>query len=215
MNNVAELIPLKSVLSSVEDIIAEAKAGRPFILVDDECRENEGDIIIPADCITPAGINFLARFGRGLICLALEGAIIDRLQLPPMTTLNRSSQGTAFTVSIGAKTGMTTGISAADRARTVQVAIDPASGPDDIVTPGHMFPLRARDGGVRERPGHTEAAVEISRLAGYKGAAVICEVMKDDGEMARLPDLLDFADTHGMKVGTIAELISYLNDKGE
>ena len=197
----------KSGLATTDEIIAEAKVGRMFILVDDEGRENEGDLIIPAARVTPEAINFMARFGRGLICLAMEGAMIDRLRLPLMTDRNTSTFNTAFTVSIGAKEGITTGISAADRARTVQVAIDPRSGPEDVSVPGHIFPLRARSGGVSERAGHTEAAVEVAKLAGYSGAAVICEIMNDNGTMARLPDLLKFASTHELRVGTIAGLV--------
>lgn len=204
----AKVISLnKSGIATTDGIIAEARAGRMFILVDDENRENEGDLIIPAARVTPESINFMARFGRGLICLAMEGAMIDRLRLPMMTDRNTSTFNTAFTVSIGAKEGITTGISAADRARTVQVAIDPRSGPEDVSVPGHIFPLRARSGGVLERAGHTEAAVEVAKLAGYSGAAVICEIINDNGTMARLPDLLRFSAAHGMKVGTIAGLV--------
>ncbi|MBI4031391.1 MAG: 3,4-dihydroxy-2-butanone-4-phosphate synthase [Proteobacteria bacterium] len=204
----AKVISLnKSGIATTDEIIAEARAGRMFILVDDENRENEGDLIIPAARVTPESINFMARFGRGLICLAMEGAMIDRLRLPMMTDRNTSTFNTAFTVSIGAKDGITTGISVADRARTVQVAIDPRTGPEDVSVPGHIFPLRARPGGVLERAGHTEAAVEAAKLAGYSGAAVICEVMNDDGTMARLPELLRFSAAHGMKVGTIAGMV--------
>jgi len=211
----AKVVSIKkqSSLTTTEEIIAEAKAGRMFILVDDEDRENEGDLIIPAARVTAGSVNFMARFGRGLICLAMEGAMIDRLRLPLMTDHNTSTYNTAFTVSIGAKDGVTTGISAADRARTVQVAIDPRSGPDDISVPGHVFPLRARSGGVMERTGHTEAAVEVAKLAGYSGAALICEVMKDDGTMARLPDLLQFAADHGLRVGSIAGLVETVRSK--
>jgi len=200
-------------LSPIDDIIADARAGRPVILVDDDNRENEGDIIVPASCITPELVAFMARQASGLICLALEPAMVDRLQLLPMTARNNSKFGTAFTVSIGARDGITTGISAADRAHTVKVAIDPANGPADIATPGHIFPLRAHADGVRGRAGHTEAAVEIVRLAGYEGAAVICEVMNDDGTMARLADLLEFGSRHNVKVGTIADLIKKLESK--
>ena len=201
----AKIVSLnKSGLATTDEIIAEAREGRMFILVDDEGRENEGDLIIPAARTTAESINFMARFGRGLICLAMEGAMVDRLRLPLMTDRNTSTYNTAFTVSIGAKQGITTGISVADRARTVQVAIDPRSGPEDVSVPGHIFPLRARSGGVCERAGHTEAAVEVAKLAGYSGAAVICEVMNDDGTMARLPDLLRFASMHWLKVVTIA-----------
>ncbi len=196
-------------LASAEEIIAEARAGRMFILVDDEDRENEGDLIIPAEFATADMINFMAREGRGLICLALEAARCDQLHLPMMATRNTSRHETAFTVSIEAREGVTTGISAADRAKTIAVAIDDNSHPHDLASPGHMFPLRACDGGVLVRAGHTEAAVDISRLAGLKGAGVICEIMRDDGEMARLPDLIDYAEKHNMKVGTIADLIAY------
>lgn len=213
MSNAKVVSLNKSGLATTDEIIAEAKAGRIFILVDDEGRENEGDLIVPAARVTAETVNFMARYGRGLICLAMEGAMIDRLRLPLMTDRNSSKYETAFTVSIGAKEGITTGISAADRARTVQVAIDPRSGPEDISVPGHIFPLRARPGGVMERRGHTEAAVEVAKLAGYSGAALICEVMNDDGTMARLPDLLKFAAAHGMKVGTIEDLVKTVGRK--
>lgn len=210
----AKVISLnKTGIATTDEIIAEAKAGRMFILVDDEGRENEGDLILPAARVSAETINFMARYGRGLICLAMEGVMVDRLRLPLMTDRNTSTFNTAFTVSIGAKEGITTGISAADRARTVQVAIDPRSGPEDVSVPGHIFPLRARPGGVLERAGHTEAAVEVAKLAGYSGAAVICEVMNDDGTMARLPDLLRFASSHGIKVGTIAGLVDAVRRK--
>ncbi len=200
-----------SVLSPTEDIIAEARAGRMVIIVDDEDRENEGDLLIPAERATPEVIAFMAAYGRGLICMPAESAIIDRLALPPMVPENdnTSKYGTAFTVSIGAREGVTTGISAFDRAKTVAVAVDPQSGPDDITSPGHIFPLRARPEGVLERSGHTEAAVDIARLAGYSGAGVICEIMKDDGTMARLSDLAVFSRLHGLKIGSIADLIDY------
>lgn len=180
-----------------------------FILVDDEDRENEGDLVIPAQMADADAINFMARYGRGLICLAMEHKRIDELGLQLMTRSNASRHQTAFTVSIEAREGVTTGISAADRARTIAVAIDPACGPADIATPGHVFPLVARDGGVLERTGHTEAAVDISRLAGLFPAGVICEIMNDDGTMARLPDLVTFAQFHNLKIGTIADLIGY------
>ncbi|WP_207478962.1 3,4-dihydroxy-2-butanone-4-phosphate synthase [Arenibaculum pallidiluteum] len=196
-------------ISPIEDILEEARRGRMFVLVDDEDRENEGDLVIPAQWVTPEVINFMARYGRGLICLAMDGASIARLGLPLMAQQNASRHQTAFTVSIEAKEGVTTGISAADRARTVQVAINPTSGPRDIATPGHVFPLVAKDGGVLVRAGHTEAAVDISRMAGLMPAGVICEIMNDDGSMARLPDLVQFAQFHGLKIGTIADLISY------
>ncbi|CAN7187055.1 3,4-dihydroxy-2-butanone-4-phosphate synthase [Brevundimonas sp. LjRoot202] len=198
-----------SPISSIEDILEDARNGKPYILVDAEDRENEGDIIIPAQFATPDQINFMARHARGLICLAITGERARQLRLPPMSAENRESMGTAFTVSIEAKDGVTTGISAADRARTVQVAADPTRGADDIVSPGHVFPLVARDGGVLVRTGHTEAAVDISRMAGLTPAGVICEIMNDDGSMARMPDLVAFAQLHGLKIGTIADLIAY------
>jgi 3,4-dihydroxy 2-butanone 4-phosphate synthase/GTP cyclohydrolase II len=179
------------------------------ILVDDEDRENEGDLIIPAQMATPDAINFMARFGRGLICLTLTRERIEQLQLDPMARNNRTRHGTAFTVSIEAKEGITTGISAHDRARTVSVAIDASKGAEDIVSPGHVFPLIARDGGVLVRAGHTEAAVDVARLAGLNPSGVICEVMKDDGTMARMDDLIAFALEHKLKIGTIRDLIAY------
>ncbi len=196
-------------ISPIEDIIADAKAGKMFILVDHEDRENEGDLIIPAQMATPEAINFMAMHGRGLICLALEAERLDALGLTMMSSSNSSRHETAFTVSIEAREGVTTGISAHDRARTIAVAIDPAMGPQDIATPGHVFPLRARKGGVLVRAGHTEAATDISRLAGLSPAGVICEIMNEDGSMARLPDLIAFAQRHGLKVGTISDLIAY------
>jgi 3,4-dihydroxy 2-butanone 4-phosphate synthase/GTP cyclohydrolase II len=198
-----------SPMATPEEIIAEARNGRMFILVDDEDRENEGDLIIPAQMATPDAINFMATHGRGLICLTLTRERVEQLGLELMTRNNRSRHGTAFTTSIEAREGIDTGISAADRARTVSVAIDAAKGRDDIVTPGHVFPLIARDGGVLVRAGHTEAAVDISRLAGLNPSGVICEVMNDDGSMARLDDLIPFARRHGLKIGTIADLIAY------
>jgi 3,4-dihydroxy 2-butanone 4-phosphate synthase/GTP cyclohydrolase II len=198
-----------SPISPIEDILEDARNGRPYILVDAEDRENEGDIIIPAQFATPDQINFMARHARGLICLAITSERARQLRLPPMAAENRTSMGTAFTVSIEAREGVTTGISAADRARTVQVASDPTRGADDIVSPGHVFPLVARDGGVLVRTGHTEAAVDISRMAGLTPAGVICEIMNDDGSMARMPDLVAFAQLHGLKIGTIADLIAY------
>ena len=198
-----------SPISPIEDILEDARNGKPYILVDAEDRENEGDIIIPAQFATPDRINFMARHARGLICLAITGERARQLRLPPMAAENRTSMGTAFTVSIEAREGVTTGISAADRARTVQVASDPTKGADDIVSPGHVFPLVARDGGVLVRTGHTEAAVDISRMAGLTPAGVICEIMNDDGSMARMPDLVAFAQLHGLKIGTIADLIAY------
>lgn len=196
-------------ISSVEEIIEDARAGRMFILVDHEDRENEGDLVIPAEMATADAVNFMATHGRGLICLTLTGERIDKLGLPLMASKNSSRHETAFTVSIEAREGVETGISAADRARTVAVAIDPNSGPQDLATPGHVFPLRARDGGVLVRAGHTEAAVDISRLAGLNPSGVICEIMKDDGTMARLPDLVAFAQRHNLKIGTISDLIAY------
>lgn len=192
-----------------EEIVDDIRQGRMVIIMDDEDRENEGDLIIPAQMATPEVINFMAKNGRGLICLALTHDRIDQLGLPLMAKENQSRHQTAFTVSIEARQGITTGISAADRARTVAVAIDPAAGPNDIATPGHVFPLVARDGGVLVRAGHTEAAVDMARLAGLNPAGVICEIMNDDGSMARLPDLVKFAQFHGLKIGTIADLIAY------
>jgi 3,4-dihydroxy 2-butanone 4-phosphate synthase/GTP cyclohydrolase II len=180
-----------------------------FVLVDHEDRENEGDLVIPAQMATPDAINFMAKHGRGLICLTLTSDRIDALGLPLMATHNSSRHETAFTISIEARDGVTTGISAADRARTVSVAIDASNGAADIATPGHVFPLRARDGGVLVRAGHTEAAVDISRLAGLNPSGVICEIMREDGEMARLPDLVAFAQLHALKIGTISDLIAY------
>jgi 3,4-dihydroxy 2-butanone 4-phosphate synthase/GTP cyclohydrolase II len=196
-------------ISAVEDIIEDARQGRPFILVDAEDRENEGDIIIPAQFATPDQINFMAKHGRGLICLAITPERARQLRLPPMAIDNQTPHGTAFTVSVEAKEGVTTGISAHDRARTVAVAIDPTKGPDDLVSPGHVFPLVAKEGGVLVRTGHTEAAVDIARLAGLQPAGVICEVMNDDGTMARLADLIAFAQLHGLKIGAISDLIAY------
>ncbi|MDG1279685.1 MAG: 3,4-dihydroxy-2-butanone-4-phosphate synthase [Pseudorhodobacter sp.] len=196
-------------ISSIEDIIEDARNGRMFILVDHEDRENEGDLVIPAEMCTAAAVNFMAMHGRGLICLAMTGARIETLGLPLMSPKNSSRHETAFTLSIEAREGVSTGISAADRALTVAVAIDPAKGAQDIATPGHVFPLRARDGGVLVRAGHTEAAVDVSRLAGLNPAGVICEIMNDDGTMARLPDLIGFAQKHALKIGTISDLIAY------
>ncbi|MEQ1867775.1 MAG: 3,4-dihydroxy-2-butanone-4-phosphate synthase, partial [Micropepsaceae bacterium] len=196
-------------ISAPEEIIEDARNGRMFILVDAEDRENEGDVIIPAQMATPDVINFMAKHARGLVCLALTQERSETLKLPMMSRDNGTQHQTAFTVSIEAKEGVTTGISAHDRARTISVAIDPTKGQSDIVTPGHVFPLVARRGGVLVRAGHTEAAVDIARLAGLIPSGVICEVMNDDGTMARLPDLVKFAQLHGMKVGTIADLIAY------
>jgi 3,4-dihydroxy 2-butanone 4-phosphate synthase/GTP cyclohydrolase II len=196
-------------LVGTEAIIDEARNGRMFILVDDDDRENEGDLVIPAQMATPEAINFMARHGRGLICLALTKDRADTLGLQPMVNNNRSRNETAFTVSIEAREGISTGISAADRARTVAVAIDASHGPEELVSPGHVFPLVAKPGGVLVRAGHTEAGVDISRLAGLNPSAVICEIMRDDGSMARLDDLMDFARAHGLKIGTIRDLIAY------
>ena len=198
-----------SVLVGAEAIIDEARNGRMFILVDDDDRENEGDLIIPAQMATPDAINFMARHGRGLICLALGKERVDALGLEPMARSNGSRHETAFTVSIEARVGVTTGISAADRARTIAVAIDSANGSDALVSPGHVFPLVARPGGVLVRAGHTEAAVDVARLAGLNPSGVICEIMREDGTMARLDDLMLFARDHGMKIGTIRDLIAY------
>jgi 3,4-dihydroxy 2-butanone 4-phosphate synthase/GTP cyclohydrolase II len=197
------------VLVGTETIIDEARNGRMFILVDDESRENEGDLIIPGQMATPDAINFMARHGRGLICLALTKDRADQLGLEPMARTNRSRNETAFTVSIEAKEGISTGISAADRARTIAVAIDSNNEAGALVSPGHVFPLVARPGGVLVRAGHTEAAVDVSRLAGLNPSGVICEIMRDDGSMARLDDLMDFARAHGLKIGTIRDLIAY------
>ena len=197
------------VLVGPETIINEARNGRMFILVDDDDRENEGDLVIPAQMATPDAINFMARHGRGLICLALGKERAEQLGLEPMTRTNRSRNETAFTVSIEAKEGISTGISAADRARTIAVAIDSANGRDALVSPGHVFPLVAKPGGVLVRAGHTEAAVDVARLAGLNPSGVICEIMREDGTMARLEDLMDFARSHGLKIGTIRDLIAY------
>ncbi len=196
-------------LSSIEEIIEDARNGRMFILVDDENRENEGDLVIPAQMATPEAINFMAKHGRGLICLALARERVEQLNLPLMAQRNTSRHHTAFTVSIEAREGVTTGISASDRARTISVAIDPSKGSDDIASPGHVFPLQAQDGGVLVRAGHTEAAVDIARLAALNPSGIICEIMNDDGTMARMPDLVRFAQYHRLKIGTIADLIAY------
>jgi 3,4-dihydroxy 2-butanone 4-phosphate synthase/GTP cyclohydrolase II len=199
----------REVISSVEEIIEDARNGRMFILIDHEERENEGDLVIPAQMATPDAINFMATNGRGLICLALTSDRVDQLGLELMSTNNSSRHETAFTISIEAREGVTTGISAHDRARTVAVAINASKGKSDIATPGHVFPLRARSGGVLVRAGHTEAAVDISRLAGLNSSGVICEIMNEDGTMARLPELIGFAQKHGLKIGTISDLIAY------
>jgi 3,4-dihydroxy 2-butanone 4-phosphate synthase/GTP cyclohydrolase II len=196
-------------ISSPEEIIEEARRGRMFILADDENRENEGDLVIPAQFATPEAVNFMAKHGRGLICLALERKRVEQLGLPLMSQQNGTRFQTAFTVSIEAREGVTTGISAADRAHTIQTAIAPQSGPQDIVTPGHVFPLVARDGGVLVRAGQTEGSVDLARLAGLMPASVICEIMNEDGSMARMPDLIAFAQYHNLKIGTVADLISH------
>jgi 3,4-dihydroxy 2-butanone 4-phosphate synthase/GTP cyclohydrolase II len=207
--SVARAVDDLAFLSSIEDIIDDARNGRMFILVDDEERENEGDLVIPAQMATPDAINFMAKHGRGLICLALTAKRSGELGLELMSTSNRSRHETAFTVSIEAREGVTTGISAPDRARTVSVAIDPEKGAEDIGSPGHVFPLVARDGGVLVRTGHTEASVDVARLAGLNPSGVICEIMNEDGTMARLNDLISFAQFHGLKIGSIADLIAY------
>ena len=196
-------------ISPIEEIIEEARNGRMFILIDDEDRENEGDLVIPAQMATPDAINFMAKYGRGLVCLTLTRQRIEQLGLPLMPRTHASRLETAFTVSIEAREGVSTGISAPDRARTIAVAIDAASGPGDIRTPGHVFPLAARDGGVLVRAGHTEAGVDIARLAGLNPSGVICEIMNEDGTMSRLPDLVKFAQFHGLKIGAIADLIAF------
>mgnify|MGYP001186443097 FL=1 len=205
----SETNKLNNFLSSIEEIVDEARNGRMYVLVDNEDRENEGDLIIPAQMATPDAINFMATYGRGLICLSMTKNRIEELELTPMEKRNTSKLDTAFTVSIESTKDVTTGISAADRAKTIQVAIDKSSGPSDISTPGHVFPLMARDGGVLVRAGHTEAAVDISRIAGLNSTAVICEIMKDDGTMARLKDLIPFCKKHNLKIGSISDLIRY------
>jgi len=199
----------KEFLSPIEDVIEDARNGKMFVLVDTEDRDNEGDLVIPAQMATPETVNFMAKYGRGLICLALTGERSKQLNLELMSSNNQSRHQTAFTVSIEAREGVTTGISAHDRSRTISVAIDPTKGPADIVSPGHVFPLVARDGGVLVRAGHTEAAVDMARLAGLYPAGVVCQIMHDDGSMAKLPDLVSFAQLHGLKIATIAELIAY------
>ena len=196
-------------LSSIEEVIEDARQGRMFILVDDEGRENEGDLVIPAEKTTPEVVNFMAKHGRGLICLSMTRQRVEELGLQPMAQKNQAQHQTAFTVSIEAREGVTTGISAADRAHTIAVAINSSNGRHDIVSPGHIFPLIAQDGGVLVRAGHTEAAVDVSRLAGLNPSGVICEIMNDDGTMARMPDLMTFAEEHGLKIATIADLIAY------
>ncbi|RLB18205.1 MAG: bifunctional 3,4-dihydroxy-2-butanone-4-phosphate synthase/GTP cyclohydrolase II [Deltaproteobacteria bacterium] len=196
-------------IAKIEDVLEDLRQGKMIILVDDENRENEGDLTIAAEKVTPEAINFMAKYGRGLICLALAPEIVERLKLPPMVYDNRSPYKTAFTVSIEARHGVTTGISAADRAHTILTAIADDAKPEDLVQPGHVFPLRARRGGVLFRTGQTEGSVDLARLAGLKPAAVICEIMKDDGTMARMPDLEKFAEEHGLKIATVADIIAY------
>ncbi len=211
MNTTAQLPTtlLTTAISPIEDIVADMRAGRMVVLIDEEDRENEGDLVLAADHVTPEAVNFMARFGRGLICLTLTRERCELLQLPPMVTRNGTKHSTAFTVSIEAAEGVTTGISAADRARTVQAAVAKHATVADLVQPGHIFPLQAVDGGVLMRAGHTEAGCDLAAMAGCSPAAVICEIMKDDGTMARLPDLLLFAAEHGLKIGTIADLIEH------
>jgi len=205
----AQRVDFSDFLSPTEELLDEARSGRMFVLVDDEDRENEGDLVIPAQFATPEAINFMAKHARGLICLAMTRGRVEKLGLPLMAQANGTRHQTAFTVSIEAREGVTTGISAADRAHTVAVAINAETGRDDIVTPGHVFPLVARDGGTLVRAGHTEAAVDLARLAGLNPSGVICEIMNDDGSMARMPDLVAFAQRHGLKLGTIADLIGH------
>ncbi|HEY6010830.1 MAG TPA: 3,4-dihydroxy-2-butanone-4-phosphate synthase, partial [Nitrospirota bacterium] len=195
--------------NTIEEGIEDIKKGKMVILVDDEDRENEGDLTMAAEAVTPEAINFMAMHGRGLVCLSLTAERVEQLQLPMMTTDNTSSFGTAFTISIEAKKGVTTGISAADRAITIKTAIDPKKGPEDLARPGHVFPLRAKPGGVLQRAGQTEGSVDLARLAGLCPAGVICEIMNDDGTMSRVPQLMEFAKTHRMKIVTIKDLIAY------
>ncbi len=202
-------VPSPVTISPVEDIVADMRAGRMVILVDEEDRENEGDLVLAADHVSAEAINFMARYGRGLICLTLTRERCERLQLPPMTLRNGDKKGTAFTVSIEAAEGVTTGISAADRARTIQAAVAREAKPDDLLQPGHIFPLQAVEGGVLMRAGHTEAGCDLAGMAGCSPAAVICEIMNDDGTMARLTDLQFFAAEHGFKIGTITDLIAH------
>ena len=196
-------------VSPIKEVVEDIKAGKMVILVDDEDRENEGDLCMAAELVTPEAINFMATHGRGLICLTMSPDIIDQLQLPMMVSQNQSPFGTGFTISIEARTGVSTGISAADRARTVQAAVAPDATPYDIISPGHIFPLRAKEGGVLVRTGQTEGSIDLARLAGMRTAGVICEIMKDDGTMARMPDLEDFAQKHDLKIATIADLVAY------
>lgn len=196
-------------ISPIEEIIEEARQGRMVILADDEGRENEGDLMIPAQFVTPQAINFMITHGRGLVCLAMAPEIAKRMGITPMAVKNDSRFSTPFGMSIEAKEGVTTGVSAFERATTIGVAIDPTKGPQDLVSPGHVFPLIAQGQGVLARQGHTEAAVDIAALAGLTQAGVICEVLREDGHMARMPDLLLFARTHGLKIGTVASLVAY------
>ncbi len=200
-------------LTSIPDVLDDFKQGKMIILVDDEARENEGDLVIPASCITPDHINFMAMYGRGLICLAMSAQNIDRLSLPLMTDQNDCKLGTAFTVSIDAKENVSTGISAHDRAHTVRLATETTSSREDFSVPGHIFPLRARTGGVLERAGHTEAATDLAVLSGYNSAAVICEIMKDDGTMARMDDLKEFSKQHNIAIASIHDLIQYKQEQ--
>ncbi|RRD70925.1 MULTISPECIES: bifunctional 3,4-dihydroxy-2-butanone-4-phosphate synthase/GTP cyclohydrolase II [unclassified Desulfovibrio] len=202
-------------LCSVEEAVAEIRQGRMIILVDDEGRENEGDLTMAAEHVTPEAINFMARYGRGLICLPMGPELVDRLELPLMTQRNGSRFGTNFTLSIEAREGVTTGISAADRATTIKAAVADNARPDDLVTPGHVFPLRARPGGVLSRAGQTEGGVDLSRLAGLKPASVICEIMREDGSMARMPDLEVFAAEHGLKIAAVKDIIRYRLERGQ
>ncbi|WP_028585209.1 bifunctional 3,4-dihydroxy-2-butanone-4-phosphate synthase/GTP cyclohydrolase II [Desulfogranum mediterraneum] len=196
-------------VSSIEEVVEDIKAGKMVILVDDEDRENEGDLCMAAEAVTPEAINFMATHGRGLICLAMSPEIIEQLGLPMMVPNNQSPYGTGFTISIEARTGVSTGISAADRARTIEAAVDPNAAPRDIISPGHIFPLRAREGGVLVRTGQTEGSVDLARIAGMRNAGIICEIMNEDGTMARMPDLEIFAREHGIKIATIADLVAY------
>src|SRR5277367_1525044 len=199
----------QSAFTDVPTAIEEIRAGRMVVVVDDEDRENEGDLTLAAEKVTPELINFMAKYGRGLVCLAMTEERLDHLHIGPMTAENTSNYGTAFCEAIDARDGVTTGISAYDRARTIKVAVDPATRPSDLARPGHVFPLRARKGGVLLRAGQTEAAVDLARMAGLVPAGIICEIMRDDGTMARVPDLIDFCETHGLKMLTVAEIIRY------
>jgi 3,4-dihydroxy 2-butanone 4-phosphate synthase/GTP cyclohydrolase II len=196
-------------LDAMDNVLEDLRQGKPIILVDDEDRENEGDLVIAAEHVTPEGVNFMAKFGRGLICMPLTPERVAELDLPPMVHNNTSTYETGFCVSIGAKAGNTTGISAYDRANTVRVAIDPNTKPEDLSRPGHVFPLRARPGGVLERAGHTEGSIELARMAGLYPASLICEIMSDDGSMARMPELREFAKQHNLKITSIAEIVKH------